>query len=174
MSELSEMIEVRFDLDEPATWIGCGLDEPSDVRGVAAPSEPTGDVMVDDNDDEEEPTRGAGACKRSAAEAPMSVPGLAASLPRASPFLFRFLPRRASKPPGELAPSVEPTTSMWWAAANNEICRIWTGGRCDQQHRLVWISLVRRLESLAGSCEGKKSRSREQSREPLSTAPRGY
>jgi hypothetical protein len=78
VSELSEMIEVRFDLDEPATWIGCGLDEPSDVRGVAAPSEPTGDVMVDDNDDEEEPTRGAGACKRSAAEAPMSVPGFAA------------------------------------------------------------------------------------------------
>ena len=123
------MIEVRFDLDEPATWIGCGLDEPSDVRGVAAPSEPTGDDMVDD-DDEEEPTRGAGACKRSAAEAPMSVPGLAASLPRASPFLFRFLPRRASRPPGELAPSVEPTTSMW-AAANDEVCCTWTDKRSD-------------------------------------------
>lgn len=81
-------------------------------------AEPTGDDIVDNDD--EDPTRGAGACKRSAAEAPMSVPGLAASLPRASPFLFRFLPRRASKPPGELAPSVEPTTSMW-AAANDGV-----------------------------------------------------
>lgn len=160
------MIEVRFDLDEPATWIGCGLDEPSDVRGVAAPSEPTGDDMVDDDDDEEEPTRGAGACKRSAAEAPMSVPGLAASLPRASPFLFRFLPRRASRPPGELAPSVEPTTSMW-ATANDEVCCTWTDGRSAQQQRLVWISLIRRLELLASSCEGGRA-GRSKAREPLS------